>query len=443
MAKLNVKPTYNHVTTHEGAPAYPHLSAEQQLRRSVLACLLWEDQFYEDGQAIAERITKTAEQCAPAMVADLAKEARGKFNLRHAPLLLLDVLTRTGSGSHLVSDTIADTIQRADELSELLAIYWRGGKRPLSAQLKQGLARALTKFDAYQLAKYDRAGQVRLRDVLFMVHAKPENEDQGAMWRQLVDGTLPAPDTWEVGLSAGGDKKETFERLLTERKLGYLALLRNLRNMDAAGVDDGLIRGAIMERKGAKRVFPFRYVAAAKAMPRFEPELDSSLKTAVAEMERLPGQTFVLVDVSASMNWDNVSKHSDMTRMHVAAALAAVVPYERKRVFTFSDNVVEVPPRDGMACVDAVLNSQQHSGTYLGGALGKIMPIKHDRLIVITDEQSHDRVPDPVADKSYMINVASSKNGVGYGKWRHIDGFSEQVIRWIQEYERLDADRPQ
>ena len=62
--------------------------------------------------------------------------------------------------------------------------------------------------------------------------------------------------------------------------------------------------------------------------------------------------------------------------------------------------------------------------------------VKYDRVIVITDEQSADRVPDPLdGAKGYMINVASAKNGVGYGKWIHLDGFSEAVIRWVHEFE--------
>ena len=60
--------------------------------------------------------------------------------------------------------------------------------------------------------------------------------------------------------------------------------------------------------------------------------------------------------------------------------------------------------------------------------------VKYDRLIVITDEQSADRVPDPLG-RGYVINVASAKNGVGYGKWVHVDGFSEAVIRYISEIE--------
>src|SRR6185436_11835319 len=92
------------------------------------------------------------------------------------------------------------------------------------------------------LAKYDRAGQVKLRDVLFLSHAKPKDAAQAALWKQFVDGRLPVPDTWEVALSATGQsqaaKREVWERLLRENKLGALALLRNLRNMKQAGVDE-------------------------------------------------------------------------------------------------------------------------------------------------------------------------------------------------------------
>ena len=101
-----------------------------------------------------------------------------------------------------------------------------------------GLARAFTKFDAYQLAKYDSdRGRIKLRDVLFLCHAKPKDAEQAAVWKKLVENTLEFPDTWEVALSAGKDKRENFERLLRESKLGGMAVLRNLRLMLAAGVD--------------------------------------------------------------------------------------------------------------------------------------------------------------------------------------------------------------
>ena len=464
--KLNTPVRRPKVRTHEGAPAFPHLSAEQSLRRSVMACLLWEDQFYEDGESIADRIRDAARQVSPSMLAMIAVEAREEQNLRHVPLLLLSVLAQTGAGSSLVSRAIERCIQRADELTELLVVHAKLNgvtpdklKNKISAQMKKGLGRAFRKFDAYQLAKYDRDGAVKLRDALFLCHARPKDAEQEALWRRLVAGELESPDTWEVGLSAGADKAETFTRLLRDRKLGYLALLRNLRNMTEAGVDDNLIRDAITARAGgAHRVLPFRYVAAARACPRFEPELDQALQGAINEMPTFSGRTVVLVDVSGSMN-DRLSRKSDMTRMDAAATLASIIPGEL-RVFSFSDGgrygylfgggslrghangkvLVEVPPRRGMAGVDAVIRSQAHGGTELGRAVSEANAIPHDRLIVITDEQSADQVPNPVCPRAYMINVASYKNGVGYGRWVHIDGWSESVLRYIRAYEEAETE---
>jgi 60 kDa SS-A/Ro ribonucleoprotein len=423
--------------THEGAGA-ARISPADQLRRSVLSCLLWEDEFYEDGQTIADRIETLGKQVAPTTVAQLAVEAREVMHLRHVPLLLLTILIETGrGGGSLVQDTIARVIQRPDEMGELVAIYWRKGKRPLSAQMKKGLARAFGQFDEYQLAKYDRDAAVKLRDVMFLAHPKPEREERQALYKRVAERALVTPDTWEVALSAGADKRETFERLLREEKLGYLALLRNLRNMAGAGVDDGLVRQAILARKGgAHRVLPFRYVAAARACPQYERELDQALCAAIEEMAPLPGMTFVLVDVSGSMD-TQLSGKSDMKRIDAAAALASMVP-GRVRVFSFSHEVVEVPPRRGMAGVEAIVRSQPHGGTELGKAVATLNGMgRHDRLIVISDEQSHDRVPAPAAPLAYMVNVASAKNGIGYGKgWTaHIDGWSDGIFRYIRQAE--------
>ena len=433
--QLNTARDYLHIRTDGGALAFPHLNPMQQLRRSVLSCLLWESEFYESVQSIWDRIAELSAKVKADDLAALAVEARTEHNLRHVPLLLTAELAK--HGGPVVAETLSQVVRRADEVAEFLTIYWRGGKTPIAKQVKKGLARALTKFDAYQLAKYDREKAIRLRDVLFMVHAKPKDEQQAAVWKQLVDGTLPSPDTWEVALSGGADKRETFERLIREGNLGYLALLRNLRNMAEAGVDSGLVRDAILARKGAQRVLPFRYVAAARACPQMEPVLDQALSEAISGSPVLSGRTAVLVDVSGSMD-AKLSSRSDLTRMDAAAALASLLNGDLL-VFTFSNKVVEVPPRRGMAGVDAVLKSQPHGGTALAEAVAAInRQVPHDRLIVITDEQSTSwrPVPDPVAAKAYMINVASNKNGVGYGKWTHVDGFSEGIIRWILESER-------
>jgi len=155
MARLNRFNLEKAARTHEGGPAR-HISPEMQLRRAVLACLLWEEQFYEDGIEIAGRIAELVPKVAAPKVAALAVEAREQMKLRHAPLLLVREMARHQTHRTVVAETLARVIQRADELTEFVAIYWKDGRVPLSKQVKTGLAMAFPKFDEYQLAKYDR-----------------------------------------------------------------------------------------------------------------------------------------------------------------------------------------------------------------------------------------------------------------------------------------------
>lgn len=418
------------VKTHEGAPA-SRINAEQQLRRAVMACLLWESQFYEDGTTIAERIATLVPQVPPAVVASIAVEARSTMNLRHVPLLLVREMARHASHRGLVAETLPKIIQRADELSEFLALYWKDGKQPLAKSVKRGLSDAFNKFDEYALSKYNRDNVIKLRDVLFMVHAKPKDDAQAALFKKLADDELSTPDTWEVALSAddGLDKRSKWQRLLAENKLGALALLRNLRNFKEASVDEILILNAL-KASNVKRVLPFRFIAAARHAPQWEPQIEAKMFESI--QGRLPGKTTVLVDVSGSMD-NALSGKSDMTRLDAACGVAMIAREmcEQAAVYTFSNQLTQVPPRRGFALRDAVTGSQPHSGTHLGAAVKMLNEREnYDRLIVITDEQSADSVPGP-SGKGYIINVASYQNGVGYNQWIKIDGWSEAVIKYI------------
>ena len=432
-------PGFGRPRTHEGAPAAA-MTDEQALRRSVMACLLWEREFYEDGVTIADRIRALVPRVEAATVAALAVEARTKMKLRHVPLLLVREMARYSTHRALVAETLAAVIQRADELAEFVAIYWAspgktGGKAPLSAQVKKGLAAAFVKFDEYALAKYDRANAVRLRDVLFLCHAKPLSAAQGEVWKRLIAGELAVPDTWEVALSAasGLSKQERWGRLLVERRLGALALLRNLRNLKEAGVGEELVLTAL-DAMRTDRVLPFRFLAAARYAPQWEEGLERAMFRSLTDVARLAGRTVLLVDVSGSMV-ARLSQKSEMLRTDAAYGLAVLLREvcERVAVYTFSESAVLVAPRRGFALRDAMEGSQRHGGTNLGRALAQVEAVEsYDRVVVITDEQSHDRVPAPQG-RGYMINVASARNGVGYGKWTHIDGWSDAVFEYIRE----------
>ena len=449
--------------THAGGRARPNHSDEDKLSRAVLSCLLWENSFYESGVSIQERITQLSQAVSTEFLCSLIEKARNEYNLRHVPLLLLVLLIERRSiviqtkkfagkvvsasdvcSAKLVEDTIFNTIGRADELAELVALYWSKGKRPLTAPMKKGLARAFTKFNEYQLAKYNRKADIMLRDVLFLCHAKPKDKKQLKVFHRLANNQLEIPNTWESRLAAGEDKKAVFADLLETGKLGYMALLRNLRGMAEVGVDQTLIKSALL-KGNTDKILPFRFISACAQAPMFAGELDKKMVESLKKSEPLSGSTVILVDVSWSMFGDKVSTRSQLTRMDAACALAILLSgiCQDLRIFTFSNSVVEVPAFTGLSLTQHIKSSQRNASTYLGAAVSEVAVRvnKCDRFIVITDEQSHDRVGDPeFADKAYMLNVASYENGIGYGAWNRIDGFSESCVRYIQEIEKQDQE---
>lgn len=440
MARTNVQKVTKR--THEGAPAKT-ISYEAQLSRAVLSTMLWEDTFYESGVEIAKRISDLAGKVSPEHARDVALYARTKGNLRHVPLFVAVTLAKgTPEQRAVVRKLIPEVVRRADELAEVLAMYWKDGKKPLASGLKKGLAAAFANFDEYQFAKYDRDNPVKLRDVMFLTHPKPKGEEGAALFERIATRTLKTPDTWEASLSKGKGKKteaqkgQEWDRLIKEKRLGGLAILKNLRNMIEAGVSRELIRQAILEGSYAK-VLPFRFISAAKYAPDYEPELEKVFLDRFKQIDQLKGQTCVLVDVSGSMS-GGMGGNSTVDRIMVANGIAMILREmcEDGKIITFSSKVVGVPPRRGFALADAIQRSQSHNSTRMGAAVEFANKFKPERIVAITDEQSHDKVPDPYA-RGYVINVAAYKNGVGYGKWQHIDGFSAAVCDWIYEFEKL------
>lgn len=429
--KTNVK-VYE--VTHEGVESKARLTTAQELRRAVMACLLFEDSFYESGVDIAARISDLVHKVSFEDAANIAIEAREKMKLRHAPLYITRELLRHNTGRKM-GDLIYQVIQRPDEMGELMAMYWKDDPcQPVTSQMKYGLARAFKKFNEYQLAKWNKDGSVKLRDVLFLSHPKPDNEKQAELFKRVANNELQTPDTWEVALSGGADKKETFSRLIEENKLGALALLRNLRNMKEAGVPDGLVREAL-SKMSAERVLPFRFIAAANYAPQLEDALEQAMFKSLERMEKLPGKTAILVDNSGSMYGTKVSSRSDIDRADAACALAMLAREvcEVCLVIGFGSDAAIMPNRRGFALRDAIKKGPG-GGTYTDKALQLAEREGYDRIIVITDEQSHQVIRQPKGI-GYIVNVASYKNGIGYGPWTTISGWSEAVIDYIQKSE--------
>lgn len=449
MSSLNKLKT-TPITTHGGGIAI-RLSNLQELRRSVLACLLWENQFYENGEDIAARILRLADKVTKEELTNLAIEAREVFKLRHVTLLLLCALIkRKGEG---VADTIGRVIKRPDEMGELLAIYQKLGNKNIAKQLQKGLAKAFIKFDEYQLAKYNRDAQWTLKDVLFISHARPKTPEQDALWKRLINDELATPLTWEVELSAGKDKGKVFTDLLKEKKLGYLALLRNLRNMEQSNVPRDLVREAL-QRGNAEGILPYQFVAASLHAPSYAAELDSKMLDICNTLPKLSGRTIIIVDISGSMG-ASLFKRGTMSRMDAACALSVVFRESCDNVAVYATAGNDgrrkhatdiVAGYRGLGLTPAIKAKNKTLG---GGGifLKQVMDYigerekEVERVIIITDEQDCSARPEDrpsnaisLGKRNYIVNVGSYENGITNTRkgWINLTGFSENILQYIQ-----------
>lgn len=456
------------------------LTAYEKLQRSAINCLLWEDTFYEDGESIADRIKKYMEQVTPEQARSVLKEAKVDNKLRHMPLFLLVNMAKNG---YLTAEDVANTITRVDDMSELLSLYWSTdwkdstgntvkNKHTVPKSIVKGIQKALPKFDEYQLAKYrgDRY-DVSLKTVIKMTHPKPENAEMEALWGRAINGNLATPDTWEVGLTnchTPAEKKEFWTRMLTEKtekgfnKLGALALIRNLRNMQSVNVDEDNIRSALGSASMSK-ILPFQLVTAARYAPQLEDVLETKLFESIDSMEKLEGDTVVLLDTSGSMR-SPLSGKGETTCQDVAASMGAIIRgvCNKSIIYTFQEDIQVVPSgRKGFALIDCVRRAPSGGTSVIDCTNDAIRLYKEShngkypaRVIVVTDEQTNsdgtgcswrrgttvklDNLPSNC--NGYIINVGTYENGVGYNNscnYVHINGWSENVLKYISAYEKF------
>lgn len=365
---------------YEGARAYA-MTPELELYSAVVTASL-SDTFYEKQDERVNRIAQLIGKVSPEFVARLAVYTRTEMHLRSVPLLLLVELAKVHNGDDLVAKAVEKTVLRADEIMELLMCYqWRnpsGDARKklgkLSRQIQNGLQRAFNRFDEYQFAKYDRDSlEVKLRDALFLVHPKAKDEKQQVLFDKIVNRQLEIPYTWETELSALGQRKfeseaqkqeavrEKWEELINSGKLGYMALMRNLRNMLQADVSLLEIQKVASRLSDAEQVakskqLPFRYLSAYREIEKVNSAhttmlmnaLEVAVKCSAKNIEGFDENTRVLLasDVSGSM-WSSISYRSTIRNYDIGILLSMLFRSRCKQVVSgiFGDEwkVVNMP----------------------------------------------------------------------------------------------------
>ena len=420
------------VMNHEGAKAYA-MTPEMELYTAVVTCAL-SDKFYESRDIRLERIADLIRLVDPVFVAKLAVYARTQMNLRSIPLFLIVELAKIHNGDSLVKRTIEKCVLRADEIMELLMCYQlrnADGKSikklgKLSRQVQEGLKSAFNRFDEYQFAKYNRSNlDVKLKDALFVVHPKANSPEQQAIFDKIVTDSLQVPYTWETELSALGQqkfeteddrkkaKRECWKRLLTSGKIGYMALLRNLRNLIEVEMDMDMLK-IVYDRISSReeviksRQLPFRFFAAYREIsgitrPEVQCILEALELAASYSAENIRGfnedtPVFIACDVSGSMNMP-ISFRSSIMNYDIGILLASVLRSKCKSVVTGLFGETWLPTTGGPQCgvLENTIKMQSFANKVGFATNGHLAinwllkeGIKADKLMFFTDMQMWD-----------------------------------------------------
>ncbi|MFF0558672.1 TROVE domain-containing protein [Streptomyces sp. NPDC004266] len=498
--RLHRAPTGPGFRTHAGGPAFVR-EPRDELFLLAVGDFVSRPTFYETGAERDDRYTRLVRRLAvedPEWTAGLLRWLRGEGNMRTASLVgaaayvraRLDAGVSGGPSNRSVIDSV---LQRADEPGELLAhwisTYGRNVPQPVRRGVADGVRRLYT---SRSLLKYDTASQdFRFGDVLNLVHASPDPAKpwQGALFRYALDrrhhperavppvsdplltarraltetaaderrAVVTGPDgparlaaagmTWEAlaGWLHGPMDAAVWEAVIPA--MGPMALLRNLRNFDEAGVSDEVAAGVAERLSDASEVarsrqFPFRYLAAHRKAPssRWAAPLERALGHSLANVPALPGRTLILVDRSDSMFWDTVSERSELTRADAAAVFgtALAMRAEQADLVEFGWGSAAVPYAKGEPVLEVLKRFRDMGGTYTAKAVRKHYRA-HDRILIVTDEQTAPYEPAVPADTVparipvYTWNLAGYEPAHGStGRHRHtFGGLTDAAFRVV------------
>ncbi|WP_427923213.1 TROVE domain-containing protein [Streptomyces sp. cg40] len=499
--------------TYEGGRGRER-DARSELFLLSVANFVSQQTFYESGTARDDRFATLVRELAvtdPAWTAGLLGWLRGEGNLRTASIVgaaeyvkaRLDAEATDGPSNRQVVDSV---LRRPDEPGELLAYWTARHGRNIPKPVKRGVADAVQRlYNGKSLLKYDTASKgYRFGDILNLVHAAPDPDKawQGELFQYALDrrhhpdtavppasnhvltahrelmalpvverrAVVTAPDgaerlaaagmTWEAlaGWLQGPMDKAAWEAVIPS--MGSMALLRNLRNFDEAGVSD-----EVAARVAAKisdpaevtrsRQFPFRYLAAYRHAPslRWAYPLERALGHSLANVPALPGRTLVLVDRSGSMFYSRLSDRSELSRADAAAVFGTALALRaadadlvefgttsRRLDFAAGESVLKILGRFGdLGGTDTTSAVRSH---YRG----------QDRVLIITDEQAaYSHYGDPTEQVPahvpvYTWNLAGYRAGHGPSGTanRHtFGGLSDAAFRMVPLLEAArDADWP-
>ena len=460
MAKFNQKTSIK-TTNNEGAIAYS-MKDKEKLVTQVLTSMFGENKFYGDNTSDLIETARKVMLMDGRFVANLAVYARREMHLRSVSHALAGELTQ--HCKKYARQTIRNIVDRPDDMIEILSYVLTNYGKPVPNSLKKGLADSFLKFDEYSLAKYNRPGDIKLKDILRIAHPKPTSYEQSDLWKRLLEGTLETPITWETQVSAKGNKAETWDELIEGNKLGYMAALRNLRNIINSGaknIDKVYDMLQDPEKVRKSKQLPFRFYSAYQTLAKegvgsskVYNVLEKALKLSTQNIEKIPGITLIAADVSQSMTWDPIASKSDIRPVDIAVLMLSMANYICEDAITvaFDGSLYKI----ALASDNGIIANAK-SIRVNGGGTNITLPIRYltdqkikvDRIIMFSDNEINDRYN--TTCQSYLQRYATLVNPdvwlhaidlQGYGtqqfygpKVNIITGWNEKIFEFIHMVE--------
>lgn len=421
MARFNTQ-TVNKTKTVNRAGGKAYKKSTKLELASILLTSFVQDQFYRTKEETMEQLCDAVDRLKPSermFAGQAGVYARNEWGMRSITHVLASHIGKNVKGVEWTRPFFYNVARRVDDMTEVVALYLSKYGKPLPNSMKDGFAKAFDKFDAYQLAKYRGKGKdVSLVDVVNLVRPKPTEKNKEAL-KQLIDGNLRSSGTWEseqtrAGKEATSDadkaekKAENWQKLVAERKIGYFALLRNLRNIATQASDEVLEEALFMLRDPGlikkSLVLPFRYWTAMEEMgsrrstglsstqyDKITASLNDAMELALDNVPTLPGKTVVVLDESGSMSR---SRGGTPPIRHGAIFTATILrknPGAELILFAGTARKVRLKKIDSLATMaNHLVEGATHGGTNLSNAfhLMNKEDMDADRIIILTDEQS-------------------------------------------------------
>jgi hypothetical protein len=437
MSRFNVKES-NKTENLAGGKSFSK-DAKSELVFAVLTTFL-EDKFYESGDERIERIKNLIPQVGADFACKLAIVARQEFNMRSVSHLLIGEISKIYKG--VVKDIIPKIAVRPDDLIEICAYL---GK-PLPNQVKKGVALSLNNFSEYQLGKYRKEGSKwSLVDLFNLTHPKGNKHA-----KKLIDGVLKADDTWEQEVSKVADAR-TWENLISEDKMGYMAILRNLNNLVKYDVSDKTIEKVCniltdQEQVKKSRQLPFRFYTAYTNVTgniKLSDAISEAMDISVGNLDELKGKTLIAVDSSGSMSGKPIE---------IASIFAgALIKKTDCEVVLYDTSLKEFAPSTRTPVVDIADRIQKEA---MGGGTQTSLVFEYaekgqwDRIFILSDNESWNEFSvqksynqfkritgsDPFI---YAIDIEGyGTHDISGGKVTHLTGWSDKLLQFINIKEK-------